>query len=97
MMMTTGAIESEADLFYRKIDDLCDMVEEAEVVFDRSGKGCEPDSFIDCKVWKTGWQRAKVDISAFADKSVGLTFYASDIGDSIYDSAILIDNIAITK
>ena len=95
--VTTGAIESQAELFYRKIDDLCGMVGEADVVFDISGEGCEPDSFYDCKVWKTGWQRAKVDISAFADKSVGLKFYASDIGDSIYDSAILIDNIAITK
>jgi len=95
--MTTGAIESEAMLFSREIDDLCGMVGEADVMFDKSYEGCEPTSGNDCKVWKTGWQRAKVDISAFADKSVGLKFYASDIGDSIYDSAILIDNIAITK
>jgi hypothetical protein len=93
----TGAIESETELFSRQIDDLCGMVAEADVTFDKSYEGCEPFDGNDCRVWKTGWQRAKVDISAFADKSVNLRFYVSDIGDSLYDSAVLIDNIMISK
>ena len=39
----------------------------------------------------------QIDISSFANKSVGLGFYASDIGDSIIDSAIPIANITISK
>jgi len=95
--LSTGATESETLLFNRKIDDLCSMVYEADVHFDQSSEGCQPISSNDCKVWNTGWQKAQIDISSFADKSVRLGFYASDIGDSIFDSAILVDNITISK
>ena len=93
---STGDIEFESELFNRKIDDLCGMVHEADVRFDKSFEGCEPSESNDCKVWSTGWQKASLDVSAFADKPANLRFYAVDIGDSSYDSAILIDNIAIS-
>ena len=92
----TGNIESEQLLFDMAIDDLCGMVGQSDVHFDKSYDGCEPSSGNDCKVWNTGWKSESIDISSFADKSVNLRFFATDIGDSVYDSAILIDNIAIS-
>jgi hypothetical protein len=93
----TGNIESEELLFEMAIDDLCGMVGQSDVYFDKSYDGCEPSSGNDCKVWNSGWKNESIDISSFADKAVNLRFYATDIGDSVYDSAILIDNVRITK
>jgi hypothetical protein len=40
------------------------------------------------------WQKAKVDISQFAGKGpITLSFFATDKGDSIYDTVILIDSL----
>ena len=40
------------------------------------------------------WQRAKMDISQFADKGpITLSFFATDKGDSIYDTVILMDGL----
>jgi hypothetical protein len=40
------------------------------------------------------WQKAKVDISGFAGKGpVTLSFFATDKGDSIYDTVIVVDSI----
>ncbi len=56
-----------------------------------------PVSFDKGGVWYTGWkQNQTIDISAYKGKSVSLKFFATDVGDSIYDTAILIDNVRIT-
>jgi hypothetical protein len=95
--LSTGKIESEQELFSKKIDDLCGMVHESDVTFDKSAGDCTPTGSNDCKVWSTGWKKNEtVDISAFAGKAVTLRFSATDVGDSQFDSAILIDNISIS-
>ena len=71
-------------LFQRKVDDLCGSVTPADVGFDKGG------------VYKTGWQTSSVDISAYKSEHVILEFSAGDVGDSIYDTAILIDKISIS-
>ncbi len=44
-------------------------------------------------VWMTGWRIASLNISAYAGKAVTLIFKCGDVGDSIYDTAILLDDI----
>ena len=77
------------NLLYRKVDDLCGNVFSTSLCFDR------------CDVWSTGWQTQSVDISGIAaanqNKPVTIKFSAGDVGDSIFDSAILLDAIKITK
>jgi hypothetical protein len=46
-------------------------------------------------VYMTDWQNFAYDISAFQGKTVTLQFEAEDLGDEIYDTAILLDNIKI--
>lgn len=46
-------------------------------------------------VWMTGWQSFEYDIKSFRGKEVTLKFYAVDGGDSIYDTAVIIDGISI--
>jgi len=94
-------------LFYRKVDDLCGMVFPTSLYFDQSGPGCVPCDGVncwpknDCTVWSTGWQLQSIDISGIAavnqNKPVTIKFSAGDVGDSIFDSAILLDAIGITK
>ena len=68
-------------LFNKTIDDLCGSVTKVDNKFDQGD------------VYATGWQTQDIDISSYAGKSISLQFYSTDVGDSIYDSAILIDNI----
>ena len=57
-------------------------LEEACVAFDQGG------------VWATPWRETVADISAFAGAGpVVLRFFATDIGDSGFDTAILLDDI----
>jgi hypothetical protein len=76
-------------LFFRKVDDLCSSVSQTSLVFD------QPD------VWSTGWQSQSIDISAIAvanqGKPVKIRFSAGDVGDSIFDTAILLDKIRIVQ
>jgi hypothetical protein len=44
-------------------------------------------------VWMTGWVPFEFDISPWAGQTVELIFATGDVGDSIYDTAILIDDI----
>ncbi len=53
------------------------------IVFDRGG------------VYMTGWQTSTFDISQYKGKTVTLTIETGDIGDSIYDSATLLDDITL--
>ncbi len=56
-----------------------------DIVFDRGG------------VYMTGWQSSTYDLSPWAGQRITLIFAAGDVGDSIYDSAILLDDIYIKK
>ena len=53
----------------------------ADVSFDQGG------------VYMTLWQTHCHDITAFSGKRVTLKFFTTDKGDSIYDSAILVDDV----
>lgn len=44
-------------------------------------------------VWMTGWQKADVDISAYAGQQVTLTFSVKDAVDTVYTTAVLLDRI----
>ena len=81
----TATWGAEDVLFSRNVDSLCGSVSQSDVSFDRGG------------VYNTGWMINEVlDVSAYAGKHLKIKFYATDIGDSIYDTAILFDNITIT-
>jgi len=54
-----------------------------EIIFDRGD------------VYMTGWQTSTFDISSYKGKTVTLTIETGDIGDSIYDSVTLLDEICI--
>lgn len=74
-------------LFSKSIDQIHESYEltsvSPEIVFDQGG------------VYGTGWLDLSLDLSAFAGQHITLVFAASDIGDSIYDTAILLDDITI--
>ncbi|MBN2171466.1 MAG: choice-of-anchor L domain-containing protein [Candidatus Krumholzibacteriota bacterium] len=80
----------EIVLFEVQIDDLCDSVEPASIKFDQGPHGSDPVG-----VYRTGWIEVEIDVTAYAGQTVELRFAAGDIGDSIYDSAILIDAIRV--
>ncbi len=76
-------------LFSKNIDDLCGEVTHAEGIhFDISDTITTEDG-----VWMTGWTTVTLDISAYAGKSVTVVFACGDIGDSIFDTAVLLDEI----
>ena len=69
-----------------KIDDLCadqGSLSPADVAFDKGD------------VHMTGWRTQSVDITALAGTTDVLTFAAGDVGDSIYDTVILVDNARV--
>lgn len=49
----------------------------------------------DHTTFHTGWKTKTINVSAYAGKSVTLSFTIYDVGDSIYDSACVLDNIVI--
>ena len=51
------------------------------IVFDKGG------------VSMTDWQDAAINLSKYGGKTVVLEFEARDVGDSIYDSAALLDDV----
>ena len=89
------------NLFYRNVDDLCSSVFATNLSFDQSYPGCTPTGGNDCNVWSTGWQSETIDISGItanlSDEDVTISFSAGDVGDSIYDTAILLDEISIEQ
>ncbi len=58
---------------------------QADVSFDQGG------------VWMTPWQKTCTDVSGLSgiDKKVNLKFFATDKGDSIYDTVILLDEVTV--
>jgi hypothetical protein len=77
------------NLLYRNVDSLCSSTSPASFSFDRGD------------AWTTGWRSEAIDISGFAasnnGKPVTVRFSAGDVGDSIYDTAITLDNIKINQ
>lgn len=56
-----------------------------EIVFDKGD------------VWMTDWQNESIDISKYAGQNVKLTFSVKDAVDTIYTTAILLDNITFDR
>jgi hypothetical protein len=94
------------NLFVQNINNLCGTVSSSNLKFDQSGGACTPTPNVgfgtggnDCTVWTTVWQSQPVDISGIAttnqNKAVTIRFSAGDVGDSIFDSAILLDDIKV--
>ena len=52
-------------------------------------------SFDQGDVSDTGWQSQEIDVTGLAGSNVDLRFFSTDVGDSIYDTAILLDDIVI--
>jgi len=103
MITSTGT----QNLFSRKVDDLCDMVSPSNLKFDQSQGACTPTDGVgfgtggnDCTVWTTDWKSESIDITGIAtanqNKAVTLRFSSGDVGDSIFDSAVLLDDIKVT-
>lgn len=97
-------------LFETSVNLICNGIgmSPTTLYFDQSFPGCVPSEDVgfgtggnDCLVWSTGWQSQSVDISAIATANDGagvtLRLSSTDVGDSIYDSAILLDKITIEK
>ena len=76
-------------LFRRRIDELCDQVTPAGIAFDQQ------PSEDDAGVYTTGWRELAVGIAAYAGATVTLHLAVGDVGDSLYDTAVLLDGIAI--
>ena len=51
----------------------------------------------DTTTYHTRWKKVNYDISDYQNKTVTLRFIVYDVGDSIYDTAALVDNITITS
>ncbi len=49
----------------------------------------------DDTVYQTNWKKAEVDISAYRGEIITFYFIIYDVGDSIYDSACVIDNVKL--
>lgn len=83
------AVENETELYYVEIDNMCDDVFPANIQFDQG------PTETDNGVYLTGWRQIQMNVGNWAGQTVTLRFAAGDIGDSIYDSAILIDAIRV--
>jgi hypothetical protein len=79
----TGAVGGFTTLFNKTIDGLAGQVIPADVGFDQGG------------VYKTTWRMDTLNLHTYSGKTVVLRFSCTDVGDSIYDSAILLDDIQI--
>lgn len=49
----------------------------------------------DHTTFQTGWKNGEIDISAYSGKIITLSFVIYDVGDQIYDSACVIDNVIV--
>jgi hypothetical protein len=78
---------TENVIFRKAIDDINDEYSltevSPEIVFDQGG------------VYHTGWLFFSYNMWEYAGTSITLIFRAGDVGDSIYDTAILLDEIEI--
>lgn len=78
---------NEATIFEKSIDQLSSeynlVAVSPEIVFDQGD------------VYMTGWQTFTYDLSPYAGQNITLILSAGDVGDSIFDSAILLDEIQL--
>lgn len=86
---------TEVTLFRKTIDQIASMFGATQqnpgqlisvspgIVFDQGG------------VYMTNWQTGTFDIIAYRGQTVTLIFAAGDVGDSIYDTAILLDEVKL--
>lgn len=49
----------------------------------------------DDTVYHTGWKNTEINFADFDKKVITIDFIIYDVGDSLFDSACLIDNIQI--
>ncbi|MCB2222247.1 MAG: hypothetical protein KQI35_17825 [Bacteroidetes bacterium] len=74
-------------LYYKSIDDIYNefplTLVSPDIVFDQGD------------VYYTDWQYLELDISLYAGTGITLVLSSGDVGDSIYDTAILLDDITI--
>ena len=49
----------------------------------------------DSTCYQTGWKTVSLDLSAYEGQNITIRFTVRDVGDSAYDTAALIDNVAI--
>ncbi|MEQ1747981.1 MAG: hypothetical protein ABL974_01055 [Prosthecobacter sp.] len=77
----SGAVGAFSPLFTKTVDGLAGQVIPADVGFDRGG------------VYKTTWRIDMLNFNTYAGKTIVLKFGCTDVGDSIYDSAVLLDEI----
>lgn len=47
-------------------------------------------------VYHTGWKTVSLDVSAYQGQVITLCFIIYDVGDSLYDSAVLLDNVVLS-
>lgn len=50
----------------------------------------------DATAYHTGWKKKEIDVSSYRGKVLSLKFTVYDVGDSYYDSAVLIDNVRLS-
>jgi hypothetical protein len=46
-------------------------------------------------VWMTGWQTLTLNLAPYRGQTVTIKFEAGDVGDSIYDTAVLLDGMVV--
>ena len=84
---TVGGKGASITLVSKKVDDICNdktgtPLTPADVGFDQGG------------VYMTTWLQSTKDISPFAGNgNVLLSFFATDVGDSVFDTAVLFDKV----
>jgi hypothetical protein len=75
---------AETTLMHYTLDDLCGSVSAVGVSFDQGD------------VYSTGWRSTSLPLPTVPEgSSLVISFRAGDVGDSVYDTAILIDDVRI--
>jgi hypothetical protein len=81
------------------------MTQGGEVAYEQTHESINTSTWIsvtginfsggDETVYHTGWKHAAFDVTAYRGKMITLSFIIYDVGDSIYDSACLLDNVVV--
>ncbi len=85
---------SQVTLFSKNIDQIAtqfgadtnqvgQLIRVPEIVFDQGD------------VYMTGWQTTSLDVTPFRGQTIAIEFECGDIGDSIYDTAVLLDEAKV--
>ena len=94
----------ESSLIYKSIDGIASDFGASKTYDENGNVILEPGNLIKVSpgivfdvgdVYMTGWQTSTFDVSAYKGKRITLSIAAGDVGDSIYDTAILIDDVSI--